>query len=256
MGTDAAETPKMVAIGDGFFLRQAVDNIAWIDMGDYAIVVDALEQPELEDEVMSAIGQTLGEKPIRYVLNTHTHYDHVALNEAFQRRFGSEIVNQLTCTIPPDGRRFEGERRHVVMLPMPGIHTAEDCVVWVEEDRALFVGDIFGWGLIPLLAALSVETERRLLETYSRLIDFEPVKVIPGHGPVCGVCELRRWVDYYHWLVAQVSKACAGGGTDAEILRDISPPQDMQAWWRFVQWKHQDSVGKVLRAVRRGRLQQ
>jgi len=254
MENDPAETPRIMAIGEGFFLRQAVDNIAWIDMGDYAVVVDALEQPELEEEVFSAISETLGEKPVRYVLNTHTHYDHVALNAAFQRRFGSEIVNQQTCRIPPDGRRFQGERRCAVMLPTPGIHTAEDCIVWVEEDRALFAGDLFGWGLIPLSAELNARTQERLLETYDRLIDFEPVKVIPGHGPVCSVAELRRWVEYYHGLVEEVSTACAEGKTDAEIHRAVLPPADMQTWWRFVQWKHEDSLGKVLRAVRRGRL--
>jgi len=54
MASDEAETAKIVTVAEGFFVRQAVDNIAWIDMGDFALVVDALEQPELEEEVASA----------------------------------------------------------------------------------------------------------------------------------------------------------------------------------------------------------
>ena len=43
MNDAAAETPKMIVIGDGIHVRQEVDNIAWLDMGDYLLVVDALQ---------------------------------------------------------------------------------------------------------------------------------------------------------------------------------------------------------------------
>jgi glyoxylase-like metal-dependent hydrolase (beta-lactamase superfamily II) len=239
-------------VGDGFYVRQAVDNIAWIDLGDCGLVVDALEQPELEGEVFRAIASTLGEKPVRYLLNTHTHYDHVALNRAFQRRWGTEIVNQSTSRIGRDGRWFQGPRRKVQMLPMPGCHTDEDCVVWVPEDRALFVGDIFGWGLIPLSAGLNARTARLLVDTHQRLIAFDAAVVIPGHGPVCSTAELRRWVEYFRWLHEQVSRACQAGKSDSQIAREVAPPADMQTWWRFLLWKHEDSLGKVIQAVRGG----
>ena len=134
MTTDSAETPQIIKVADGFYVRQAVDNMAWIDMGDHAIVVDALEQRHLEGEVMDAIEQTFGGKPVRFVLNTHTHYDHVALNDAFHHRFGAEIINQQTCRIGPDGRWFDGKRR-LQMLATPGCHTSEDCCVWCPQTR-------------------------------------------------------------------------------------------------------------------------
>ena len=251
MATDRAETPEIVTVGDGFYVRQAVDNIAWIDLGKDALVVDALEQPELEEEVFQAIRSTLGDRPIRCVLNTHTHYDHVALNAAFQRRFGAQIINRRTAPIEPQGRWLEGPRRRVLMLPMPGCHTDEDCVIWVPDDKALFVGDIFGWGLIPC-GDLRGDAPRRLVDTYARLIDFGAAVVIPGHGPLCTTAELQRWVEYFLWLQKQAVRACGEGQSDKEILGHIPPPKDMHEWWRFLQWKHQDSLAKVLQAVRSG----
>ena len=70
MTADPAETPTIVTVADGLFVRQAVDSMGWIDLGEYAVVVDALEQPELEEEVFETIASTIGDRPIRYVLNT------------------------------------------------------------------------------------------------------------------------------------------------------------------------------------------
>jgi cyclase len=196
MATDPAEVPKIIEVGEGFCVRQEIDNIAWIDLGGFGVVVDALEQPGLKDEVFAAVRKTLGETPVKYVLNTHTHYDHVALNDAFRRELGAEIVNQRTQRVGPEGRWFEGTRRRLQWLPMPGCHTDEDCVAWVPEDRALFVGDIFGWGLIPLSGNLRPEAAKLLLDTHQRLIDFDPAVMIPGHGPLGDKQTLVRYVEY------------------------------------------------------------
>ena len=75
--SDPAETPEVKQIAEGFYVRQAVDNMAWIDLGGEAVVIDTLEHAYLEDEIISSITDTLGHVPVRWVLNTHTHFDHV-----------------------------------------------------------------------------------------------------------------------------------------------------------------------------------
>ena len=210
MATDPADTAKIVTVSEGLYVRQAVDNMGWIDLGDCALAVDALEQRRLEAEVFAAIQSTLGEKPVRYLLNTHTHGDHVALNAAFQKRFGTEVV------------------------------------------RALFVGDLFGWGLINLSRSLTDETAKLLADTYERLIGFDAAVVIPGHGPLCTTAELTRQMEYVRSLAEQVRQAIAAGRSDRQIMGEVAPPDDMKTWWRFLQWKHEDSLRSVLAAVRGG----
>lgn len=252
MTTDPAETPKIIEVADGLCVRQEIDNITWIDMGEYGIVVDALEQPDTKDEVFAAVRRTLGDKPPRYVLNTHAHYDHVALNDAFAREFGAEIINHHTAPPPPEGRWFRGRRRSLHWIPIPGCHTEEDCVAWIPEDRVLIVGDIFGWGLIPLTVNLRRETAELLLATHARMIEFDPAVMIPGHGPLGDKATLERWVDYFHWLRRECERLVEAGREDAEIVALIAPPADMADWWRFKNWKHADSVAKMLKAVRKG----
>jgi glyoxylase-like metal-dependent hydrolase (beta-lactamase superfamily II) len=252
MAGDPTDTPVIVTARDGCFIRQAIDNMGWYDMGDYIIVVDALEDAPLEGEVMTAIADTIGDKPVGYVLNTHTHFDHVSLNGAFVERFGAEIVNQRTTTIDPDGRVFEAPGRKVCMIPMPGCHTREDCVIWAPDDGVLFVGDIFGWGLIPSGGLLNAELRKLLRDTYARLIAFDAKIVVPGHGPVCGTAELVRWIEYFDQLLETVADLVASGKSDDEIKASITPPDDMQSWWRFEAWKHADARSKVITSARRG----
>jgi cyclase len=257
MAPDPALTPHVAKIAEGIYVRLAVDNLAWIDLGDCLLVIDALEEAHLEAEVFAAIASTAapGEppKPVRYVLNTHGHYDHVALNEAFVRRWNAQVIVQPSAALPQEGRWFEGPMRKVLMQPFPGCHTAEDCIIWAPGERVLFTGDIFGWGLIPS-TRLDDKTARLLVESYQRLIAFDPAVVVPGHGPTCGRAELARWIEYFRWLVGRVLAAAAAGKNEAEIRAEVRPPDDMKSWWRFAKWKHEDSVTRVMAAIRNQRL--
>jgi glyoxylase-like metal-dependent hydrolase (beta-lactamase superfamily II) len=251
---DPAEVPKIVTLAEGVQVRQEIDNIAWVDLGGCAVVIDALERPELEREVLAALRAALGGTPVGYVLNTHTHYDHVALNGALRREFGAQIVNQETDPVGPEGRWFQGTVRRLHWVSMPGCHTPEDCIAWLPEDRILFVGDIFGWGLIPLIGRLTDRTAQLLLDTYARLIDLGPAVVVPGHGPLGDRQTLVRWVQYFQWLRRQCSAAVAAGKSDDQIRQETPAPTDMHSWWRLLIWKHADSLTKVLQSIRRGDL--
>jgi cyclase len=250
-----AETPKIIPLAEGFFVRQEIDNIGWVDLGEGVLVVDALEQHSLRDEIFSLIKRTSGGKPVVRVLNTHSHYDHVALNEDFQREFGADIVSMQTADIPAAGLEVGSAERPAAMIPMTGCHTQEDCIVWLAADRILFVGDIFGWGLIPWDRPLDAEKLEHIRCCYRQLIDYGADTVVPGHGPLCGNDELQRWLDYVDWLVDRVIAARAEGLT-LDQVRDgrIEPPEDMRDWWRFLKWKHLDSVKKISQAVYRDRL--
>ncbi len=254
MTDSPTDSPALLQLADGLFVRQAVDNIAWFDLGGSAVVVDALEHRGEADAVAEAIAETLGETTVAFVINTHTHPDHVALNRFFRKRYGAEIVNARTAEIPTDGRWFEGPLRRALMLPMGGLHTDEDCIIHLPDDGVLFTGDLFGWGMIPLIRGPDAETVRRLEQVYERLIGLAAERIVPGHGPLATTAHLRRFVEYLRQMSEIAHAGVSAGRDDNEILTDMAPPEDMSDWWRFRQWKHADSAKKILRAVRRRKL--
>ncbi|NOY80518.1 MAG: MBL fold metallo-hydrolase [Kiritimatiellaeota bacterium] len=242
---------ELIELADGLFVRQAVDNMGWADMGGWALVIDALEQADLASEVRIAMGRTVGVQSVRFVLNTHTHGDHVALNPWFAREFGAQVINARTASIPAKGRSFRGDRRECWVHAQP-CHTAQDCVIWFPGDRILFAGDLFGWGLIPWEGNLRPDKQAQVVETYRRLIGFGAKHVVPGHGPLCTTDHLQRWLAYFDELRERVRDGIERGLSDDEIARAVVPPPDMTDWWRFLQWKHADSLKKVLKAGRSG----
>lgn len=255
MNANTADIPKILEPVPGVWVRQEIDNIAWIDLGGSLLVVDALEQAACGPEVLAAIAETTGGKPVRTVVNTHTHHDHTALNGLFAERFGAEIVNARTRDLPAAGLELGSAGRPVRLRPLPDCHTPEDCIVHLPADGVLFVGDIFGWGLIPWDRPLDRAKADWILAAYAELIALEARVVMPGHGPLCGTAELGRWRRYFTDLVEQVRAARAEGGSRRDIRAEAPPPPgDMAGWWRFLQWKHEDSVKKVSQAIVKGSL--
>lgn len=252
-GNDVAARALLVNPAPGLWVRQAIDNMGWIDLGGELVVVDTLEQAELEGEVFRLIEESSKGLPVTTVVNTHSHIDHIALNKAFRRRHGANIVSFRTGDVPPGGHLvLDGSIRKVEVHHMPGCHTAEDCVVWVADGRVLFTGDLFGWGLVPYNGNLRPGQATLIRATYERLIAFAPDKVVPGHGPVCTGRELSRWLEYFDWLCMRLKDLYEHRMTLEDALREVQPPPDMLDWWRFVAWKHGDSVKKVFKAVKKG----
>ena len=247
------EQPQLVKIAEGLYVRQEVDNIGWADMGEGILVVDALEQVHLEDEVMAMMEDSVPGKKVDTVLNTHTHYDHVALNKAFEKKHGAKIVNLQTTDVPEKGLVIAGAGRTCRFIPMPGCHTREDCIAWFAEDRTLFVGDLFGWGLITSMTSATRDVMTGLESVYNRLIDFGAETVVPGHGPLCSNAELVRCRAYYDWLAGEVYNAFDAGKKLPDIITDIPVPDDMNDWWRLCDWKHEQNIRKLFKGARRHR---
>jgi glyoxylase-like metal-dependent hydrolase (beta-lactamase superfamily II) len=248
----AAETPTLETLTDHCFVRQAIDNVGWVDLGDGAVIIDTLEQRSEADHLFECIQQSIGEKTFRYVINTHTHYDHVALNDTFAQRYDAEIINLDTTDIPAEGKSLAGPDRTLTIYPLPGCHTETDCIIWSPDDRVLFVGDLFGWGILPLTGNPRPEAMERLLDAYDTMTSFDADVVVPGHGPLATIDTLRRFVQYLHELGGQAADAAEQGLSDAQAENQLPPPEDMRDWWRFAEWKHADTRTKLLKAARKG----
>ncbi len=134
------------------------------------------------DAVLKAIDER-GVK-VRYVLNTHSHPDHIAGNEDVRQRTGAKVVAHKAVPFPPDVRVDDGDaieagRLKFQVLATPG--HSKDSVLYVFEGHVatgdtLFVGEC---GRTDLPGGDPSEMYDSLFERVVKLDDG--LIVLPGH---------------------------------------------------------------------------
>ncbi|MBI3911473.1 MAG: MBL fold metallo-hydrolase [Armatimonadetes bacterium] len=250
---------RILELGPGVFIRNAVDNATWADLGEGVVVVDALEDPNLAPVIQNCIRAAVG-KPMKWLINTHWHADHTACNPIWARQGVTVITHESVGppTLPGDGRpditfhdRYTlrpGERA-VEVEYLGGTHTPWDSVVYFTWAKVLHVADLFGWGMIPL-ARWDEQKVPRLREVLGRVLAYDADVLIPGHGPVLTRNHIRRWLQYFEELLAQVPAMARARKSLAEVAAALPPPEDMRDWWRFVDWKHGYNLKMLWEAYR------
>jgi len=176
---------------------------------DGVLLVDSQFAP-LTDKLVAAI-RKVSDKPIRFLVDTHVHPDHVGGNANFAR-LGATIFarDQLRYRLEHPNPAADGtpgkpapeqalpvvtynaslsihvDGEDVRLLPVVAAHTDGDTVVSFPGHDILAVGDIFrsvGW---PYADLASGGTLAGILEGLSEILDRAgpATKIIPGHGPI------------------------------------------------------------------------
>jgi glyoxylase-like metal-dependent hydrolase (beta-lactamase superfamily II) len=227
-----------------FVLFGVGGNIAVSAGHDGVFIVDD-QFSEHGDAIVGAIGD-LSDQPIRYVINTHWHFDHTDGNKYFGDR-GSIIiahqnarqrlltggnlraVNRYTPPAPAKALpvvtfseslslHLNGEEAQVVYLE-PG-HTDGDAIVFFKGSNVLHAGDVVRNGMYPLADLGSGGAINGLIDAVDEILAMidEKTIVIPGHGPVFdkgGVLEYKEMCIALRDRVAQMKK---NGMTLEEVI--------------------------------------
>lgn len=108
----------------------------------------------------------------------------------------------------------------------PG-HTDNDLVVHLPDENVVHCGDLLFSRMHPFFAEDSGSTCRGWIASVGRIIELcdDDTVVVPGHGPVCGVGELRRQRAYLERLWDAVR---------AEIARGTPREQAVRMSWPFM----------------------
>src|SRR4051794_40414869 len=89
---------EVFEVGPGVWLRNMVDNSAWADLGNGAVVIDSLDPADdgpMEQQIPKDIERTVG-KPLRWLVNTHWHGDHIGFNKAWAQ-LGATVIAHESC---------------------------------------------------------------------------------------------------------------------------------------------------------------
>jgi quinoprotein relay system zinc metallohydrolase 2 len=280
-GSAAADPLPVEEVAPGVFVHEgavalisaanegAIANIGFI-VGEEAVAV-------IDTGGSAAVGQSLleavrahADKPVRYVINTHVHPDHIFGNAAFEPLhptfvgaarlphalaargphylaanrplLGEALANDVR--IVPPTLLVEGEitldlgSRELRLRAWPAAHTDNDLTVFDEATKTLFAGDLVFLGHTPALDGSILGW----LAALDELAAIPAERVVPGHGPASA-----PWPDalaperrYLETIAADVRALIAAGAPISDASGEVA--EDEQSEWLLFDEFHARNV--------------
>lgn len=239
--------------------RNFISNAGFVVTDDSVVVIDALGSPPLAEQLLRRI-RGVTDKPVRHVLLTHYHADHVYGLQAFkavgatvvaqrqgrdylasdtaQRRLEASRqdlfpwIDEATRLVPAD-RWLDGDTE----LRIGGVdfrlravgpsHTPEDMTIHLPSERVLYAGDLVFRGRIPFVGQAD---SRRWIGALEALLGEDVATLVPGHGPHSEQAaeDLRLTRDYLRHLRETMGRAARELEPFDEAYRRVD-------WSRFEQ---------------------
>jgi glyoxylase-like metal-dependent hydrolase (beta-lactamase superfamily II) len=203
----------VVQVRDNVWLLAAEggSNVTLFNGPDGALIVDTHFAP-MAPKFLEAVKTLIGDSPIRYVVNTHSHPDHVGGNEAISKagrfRAGGNVVGDIggaatsTANIVahenalnrmvkvPDGQPapssaslpsvtfFNNQRdmlfnnEAVQMIHQPAAHTDGDIVVFFRRSDVVSTGDLFTTVMYPFIDAANGGSTNGYIAALNNIINL------------------------------------------------------------------------------------
>lgn len=269
----AAQDLEVIPVQGNVYMLQtatAGGNVGVLPGPDGVLVVDD-QVPNLAEAVVRGI-RRITDEPMRFVVNTHVHIDHIGGNE-LMAGLGATIVAQenvhrrmLTeLRIPRGGGRFmpqpaEAARpavtfgetttfrlngEEVRVFHVPPAHTDGDAFVHFVDSDVLHTGDVFRTNMYPIVDVYNGGTVGGMIEALKLAVDLAgpSTKVIPGHG--FGFTDRDGLVEVLEMLtdIRDRIRGMVAEGLWLDEVLEARPTADYDARWHGTEsWTERDLI--------------
>ncbi len=249
---------KTIKVAQNIYVLEGQGGNIGVSVGDDGVLLIDDQFAPLTAKHLEAIT----DKPVRFLINTHYHWDHVGGNEnlgkagvlivahdnVYKRMAGRQVVQILKQDIPPypkaalpvvtynDRVTYHINGDELTAYKVPRSHTDGDSFVRFRNANVIHTGDVFAAGRYPFIdVENNVGSVKGIVKAMDELIptldDF--TKVIPGHGPVSTKKEVIAYRKMINTVATRVEALVRKGKTLEQVIAAKPLREYDEEWGKF-----------------------
>lgn len=250
-----AQEVTTIAVTDNVYMLQGKGGNVGVVIGEEEMLVIDDDYAEMSAKVQAAL-QELSDKPMRFLVNTHWHLDHVGGNvhfgpdtnivahsnvrkrmstrqemKAFDRVVKPTSKRGLPVVTYDNGVTLYAADQTVALKHFPAGHTDGDSVVFIQPANVVHMGDHYFAKALPFVdlgAGGSVQGFLRNVQAVLEQTNAE-TRIIPGHGPLSTQTELRIHLAKLKRSVTIITDYKTAG-LSAEQAKEKGLPKAFDDW--------------------------
>ena len=209
--TVAAPTTQSAKVAEGiFWITGGSHHSMAVDMGDHVVLIEAPQNEARSNAVIAETRKLIPNKPIRFVVNTHLHFDHSGglrtyvdegatvvthqANQAFYEKAWSGPRTIIGDRLSKSGKKWTfqgvtdrsvlqgaGNRTIELHVLRGNPHNEQTLIAWLPADKILFQSDMMN---PPAPDAPVPPPTPALINFYDTLqkLNIQPAQIVGGHG--------------------------------------------------------------------------
>ena len=244
-------------LAEGLYMLTGAGGNIGASIGEDGIVIIDDQFQELTPRIQEALAK-LSPKPVRFVINTHWHFDHVGGNENFakagavilahgnvrRRMSTTQFIKMFNREMQPSPSaalpvvtfdqdvtlHLNGEELYV--FHVDNAHTDGDSLILFRKANVLHTGDTLFNGFYPFIDSDSGGSIDGMIASADKVLGIvnEQTKIIPGHGPLAAPKDLKAFRDMLASLRDQVAALIREGKTLEQAVA-ANPTKDLDPVW-------------------------
>ena len=248
---------KTTQVAPGIYMLEGEGGNIGVSAGEDGVFLIDDQFAPLSQKIMGAV-KAISDKPIRFLMNTHWHGDHVGGNENFgkagtviiahdnvyKRMSVGGAITMLKQSYAPypkaalpvvsfsQSATFHLNGDDVTATHLPPAHTDGDSFLRFAKANVVHSGDVFAAYRYPFMdveSGGSVKGVLKAIDVMLASID-DNTKVIPGHGGLSSKKDVLAYRKMVATVIAKVEPMVKSGKTLQQVI-DAKPTKEFDEEW-------------------------